>query len=116
MRGWLAIERRFLDALLEGVMPGAMLGPERGDPRFWLEFERAAPPILRAGLRAAAWLLGAWLSRLPVEARGERLAALARSRSYLVRQLVLGAKLVACFAYFWDPAHEHPRTRPLEAR
>lgn len=115
MRGWLRFERRRLGVLIAAILPHATLGPEDGDPEFWAELEDSAPLILRAGLRVAAWTLGSWLSLWPREERAQRLAPLAGSRSYLVRQLVLSAKLVACFAYFRRPTHEHPGARSLEA-
>jgi hypothetical protein len=80
--------------------------------RFWTEFEASAPLHLRLGLRAAGVSLGALLPRLLGYRRGlAELDAEARE-AVIVRasqlpgfsDLVEVAKVVACLAYFNDPA------------
>jgi hypothetical protein len=81
---------------------------------FWPAFRAAAPPLLRAGLRAAVWTLTLagplWFAgrfarfhRLDADARELVLQRAAGSRSYLARQLVNALKVVACFAWCADP-------------
>ncbi len=114
MKSWLNFERAFLDTLLESVLPGSRLGPGTGDPAFWDELERAAPPLLLMGLRIDAWVLGSWLGLLSPSRRDRCLTHLARSRFHLVRQLVLTAKLVVALAHFVGPHDELDRARTRE--
>jgi hypothetical protein len=115
---WSAADRRWRDALLAAVIPRidpeGLPGLEDLDPgRFFGELDRAAPPLLRFGFRAAVWvltfspifLLGKprRFGALPPSDRDLLLGRAASSRLYLLRQLVLALKLVACFAYFQDP-------------
>lgn len=111
MRNWLPIERRFLATLMETMLPGSRLGPVEGDRRFWSALEQTAPPLLRIGLRAAAWGIGSWLGLLSGGRRDRCLARLANSRAYLLRQLVLSVKLVVCFAYYSEVSNERARDR-----
>jgi hypothetical protein len=85
---------------------------------FWSELERCAPPLLRLGLRVAVWAL-TWAPLLLLgRARTfgglrrtdqDRLIDRAtRSRWALLRQLALTLKVVACLAYFRDPAAREP--------
>ena len=80
---------------------------------FWEEIGRAAPPLLRLGLRGIVWALtllpAAYghprpFPALDEAARESVLARAAASRLYLVRQMVLTLKTLACMAYFRDPA------------
>lgn len=81
---------------------------------FWAEVDRAAPPLLRLGLRVAVWVL-TWLPivlvgrlrtfpRLSAPEQDQLLCRAAASRWYLLRQLVTLLKALACFAYFREPA------------
>lgn len=115
---WTRFERRWRDALMAAVLPPAADGslPGLGDldlDGFWRELRAAAPPVLRAGLRASVWalalaplLLGRRRTFLGLSAdeRDALLARAAGSRSYLLRQMALTLKTLACFAYFRDPA------------
>lgn len=114
---WLSFERRWRDALLAAMLPrlrpDGLPGLAEVDARdFWPRFHAAAPPALRAGLRAAVWLLT--FAPLFLAGRPRTFAALAprdrdrllrraaRHRSYVLRQAVLALKVVASFAYFED--------------
>lgn len=119
MIGWTDPERRLRDALFAALLPG---DPESGLPSiaaldlraFWEDLDRAAPPLLRFGLRGSVWAL----SLLPIvivgvprtfvglddEARQRFLDRAAGSGSFLVRQVLLTLKTVACLAYLRDPA------------
>ncbi len=114
---WTAAERRWRDALCAALIPPgrALPGIAAVDTApFWAEWERAAPPLLRFGARVAVWALtfaplvvvGAprLFPRLPRAAQERVLARAASSPSYLVRQLVVTLKLLACFAYLRDPS------------
>jgi len=79
---------------------------------FWPRFPAAAPFMLRVGFRVAVWTL-TWMPlfkrgyghpfHLLSEARRDRyLAEASRSRAYLLRQMVLTVKVLACFAFFSD--------------
>lgn len=109
MRAWLNVERRFLGTLMETIAPSAKLGPMDGDPHFWTELDRSAPPLLHAALRVASWTLGSWLGLLSPSRRVQVLEALAVSRFYLVRQLMQSVKLVVCFARFAETTRERSR-------
>lgn len=109
---WSSWERRWRDALLEAMIPGGhglppLTSLELGG--FWREYQATAPPLVRFGLRASVWLL-TWLPlgklrpfhRLPAAARDRWLNRAARSRFYLLRQLVMTVKMIACLAYLTD--------------
>ncbi|MFM8412494.1 MAG: hypothetical protein ACKOCT_19750 [Alphaproteobacteria bacterium] len=112
----LAFERRWRDDLLDAILPapgGALPAMASVDRRsFWPRFERTAPLHLRAGFRLATAVLGGLAPRmlghrgtlagLDAEARDDvgRRAA----HAPVLSELVLLAKLVACMAYFDDPA------------
>ena len=114
---WTAVERRWRDALCGAMIPhaegGALPGVDAIDAaEFWREYERAAPELLRLGFRASVWAL-TWappvllgkpktFARLAQPDRDRLLDKVARSRFYLVRQLPLTVKLLACFAYLRD--------------
>jgi hypothetical protein len=79
---------------------------------FWSEFEHTALPSLRRGFRAALWL-ATWLAPLlirrlppltlydrPTRERG--LAAMERSRLYLLRQMIGLLKRVVSLGYGAD--------------
>jgi hypothetical protein len=111
------LERRLCGSLLRAMIPPASL-PGLADAAlvdFWPELERAAAPLLLLGLRAATLLLGAlgplaWLGRwrlFPSLAPAEQDALLVRAagaRWYLVRQMVVLLKAVACWAHLRDGA------------
>jgi hypothetical protein len=118
MTGWTRLERRWLAALCAALVPADAAGRLPGlaavdTARFWTACARAAPPLLRFGLRASVWVLTLWplvalgrpalLHRLSPARRDLVLARAAASRSWLVRQMVATVKLLACFAYFADP-------------
>lgn len=118
MIGWTAPERRLRDALLAAMIPG---DPASGLPplaaidltSFWADLDRAAPTLLRLGLRASVWalaILPVVILRAPrtfeaLAAREQQrfLKLAAASRFYLVRQIVLTLKTIACLAYMRDP-------------
>ena len=104
-------ERRWRDAVLVGILPDL----EGVDTRaFWPAFEAAAPPLLRLGLRGGVWVLTlspvlligrpALFHRLSPEDRDRVVVAAAAHRWYGFRQVASVLKLIACFAYFRDPA------------
>lgn len=111
-----AFESRWRDALLDAMIPepGNGLPPmarvDRG--AFWPRFERAAPWTVRFALRAATYVIGGLaplllghrrvFARLDPAARDDVLQRAARLPGGA--QLLLVVKLVACFAYFDDPA------------
>lgn len=120
---WTALEKRWRDSLCVAMIPGvdgsALPGLDDVDTsEFWAEYERSAPPFLRFGFRASVWALTfappALLGRprtfdqLSPEDRDRLLDKVAHCRFYLVRQLPLTIKLMACFAYLRD---EHVRRR-----
>ena len=93
----------------DGALPGV------GDidaGAFWEEYERSAPDLLRFGFRASVWaltlspfvLIGVARTFLQLDAdqRDRVLQKVSHSRFYLVRQLPLTVKLLACFAYLRD--------------
>ena len=104
-------ERCVLDTLLpSGAHPDLKLGIfDAGFEAFHEDFERTALPSMRWGFRAAlfvaAWVSPLLIARLPPITRLERpereraLDALAGSRVYLLRQILLLLKAVVCFGY-----------------
>lgn len=92
---------------------------------FWDEYEASAPELLRFGFRASVWaltlappiLIGRLrtFDRLSAAERDQVLEKVAGSRSYLVRQLPLTVKLMACFAYLRDD-DVRSRVEELSAR
>ncbi len=112
----LPIERRWRDALLDALLPAPGSGlpamAEVDRRAFWPRFDRTAPLHLRAGFRLATAVLAGLAPRL-LGHRGTLAGLDAAARDDVVRraahapvlsELVLVAKLVACFAYFDDPA------------
>ncbi len=108
--------RRWRRALLDAAIPappGTALPPMSAldlDP-FWRRFDATAPTHLKLGLAAATWILGLLLPlclhlrpfvALPEDRRGALLARAARGR--LTGALVEVIKVVACLAFFHDPA------------
>lgn len=120
-----AFERRWRDALLEAMIPApgdglpALADIDRG--RFWPRFEATAPLELQLAVRATAVVLGVLPLGLGYGAVFIRLDP-ARRDAVLQRASALpgiGAmlevvKVVACFAYFDDPAVQ-ARIRGLTA-
>lgn len=118
---WLPFERRWRDAAVSALLPPA----EAGFPgavhadldRFWPRFEEAAPVLLQLGLRAAVWqvtLLAPLLLRRPrlfpdlaPDDRDAALAALGKSRAFLIRQGLMVLKLAASFGVFADERVRH---------
>ena len=112
---WSQTERRWRDTLLGAMIPGA---PERSLPAlgdfdtraFWRQFGRVAPPLVRLGIRVAVWVITlaplfvigklSLFRKLKAPDRERVLRRLGDSRFYLLRQLVLAVKALACFAYF----------------
>jgi hypothetical protein len=82
---------------------------DRGE--FWRAFDRAASPLVRAGLRPMVYALtflplashGRPFFRLDPPARAEAIEAAARHRTRFVRQSVAALQTLACLAYFDDP-------------
>jgi hypothetical protein len=117
MNGWTEPERAMRDALFAAMIPG---DPASGLPpvgeidltAFWDELGRAAPLLLRLGLRATVWALAVLpvvVLRVPrtfvgldEDGRQRFLERAAASGSFLVRQMVLTLKTVACLAYMRD--------------
>lgn len=109
-------ERRWRDALLAAMIPGAGDLPPLGEldlAPFWAIVKDTSPPLARFGLRAAVWTL-TWLPlfylgkplpfhRLRAGDRDRFLLMAAHSRWYLVRQLAATIKVFACLAYLRDP-------------
>ena len=100
---WTRIERKWLDALFS-----ATLGIDATiQIDFWIQFSDAAPSELRWGLRATTWVLtlmavfatGRPFHWLRLERGAELMSRWNMSRWYLVRQLVMTLKVVACFEY-----------------
>jgi len=127
---WTGLERRWRDALCAAMIPRPPGGelPGVGDvdaEAFWAEYEQSAPDLLRLGFRASVWaltlappvLLGVpkTFGRLQPGQRDRVLEKVARSRFYLVRQLPLTVKLLACFAYLRDD-DVRARVEELSAR
>lgn len=79
---------------------------------FWRSFDRAAPLHVRAGLRTATVVIAVLLPRTMGHARGLRAlppedadAVVQRAAALpVLADLAELGKLVACFAYFSDPA------------
>jgi len=117
MNGWTEPERDLRDALFAAMLPG---DPASGLPpiaeidltAFWDDLGRAAPLLLRLGLRATVWALAVLpvvvlrvprsFAGLDAEARQRFLERAAASGSFLLRQMVLTLKTVACLAYLRD--------------
>jgi len=111
---WFDFERRWCRALLVAILPDGELpgiGAIDLEP-FRSRLSTHAPPLLRFGLRASTWLL-IWLPmldpralrplhRLPRHRADAFLARAAGSRLYPLRQAVLAAKTIACFALLHD--------------
>lgn len=93
-------------AVIGALLPGAL---ETGFEDFHARFGREAVLAFRlsfaAALLAASWLAPLLIRRLPPLSRLSRddrekaLAAMAGSRVYLLRQLVLILKIVVCLHY-----------------
>lgn len=116
---WLGFERRWRDDLCAAVIPrvdpvGLPGLGEVDTDEFWSRFLVAAPPDVRRSLRLAVWVLTLCpplLVRSPMtfghlssELRDRHLDAALRHRSWVFRELAGLVKLVACLAYFGDPA------------
>lgn len=116
---WLGFERRWRDELCAAVVP--RVGPaglpglgELDMDEFWSRFSAAAPADVRRSLRLAVWVLtlspplliggSRTFGHLSSERRGEHLDAAFRHRCWVLRELAGLVKLVACLAYFADPA------------
>lgn len=113
---WTTTEARLRDALMAAIVPA----PGRGLPAiedvdlraFWARFETAAPVHLRVGLRVATLGVAGVLPRLlgyagtlPDLSADEREAFITRAATVPgFGELVEIAKVVACLAYFTDPA------------
>ena len=105
-----ARQRAVIETLLPPQGPAGLPGAfEAGFEDFHARFEETALPSMslgfRAALFAAAWVaplaIGAPppLSRLSDDDRARALEALAKSRFYLLRQMVLLLKAVVSFHY-----------------
>lgn len=118
-RAWLPIERRFLSTLLAAMLPAHDGWPGLAGidlARFWSTYQRAAPPLLRFGLRTSVWILGLspplLLGRphtvlgLDEDARDLLLTRAATSRLPLLAAMATTLKLVGCLAYFHEPSIE----------
>ncbi len=122
---WTPWERRWRDTLCAAMVPATgddLPGLESVDTgEFWREYERHAPELLRLGFRASVWALSlapavvlgkpTTFAGLAREDRDRLLEMVSSSRFYLVRQLPMTVKLLACFAYLRD---DDVRTRISE--
>jgi hypothetical protein len=115
-----SVERRWADAIFAAILPAQTGGlPPFVTPLegvrggFWRVFESAPSPLVRAGLRPMIYTLtflpvirgfGRPFFALSIEERARFLAAVAEDRTYFVRQALGTLKMLACFAYFEDPA------------
>lgn len=111
----LPIERVWREVLLDAMIPPSARFPglaqvDRG--AFWPRFAASAPWSLRFGLRIATWCL-AGVAPLLLGYRRTLAALDAAARDEVLQRatslpggepLLLVVKLVACFAYFDDPA------------
>ena len=115
---WTDRERRWRDALFAALIPGDLaqgLPPlaELDLAPFWAELDGAAPPLLQLGLRAStltltmlpAAILGVPRPFPALDAAQQDLflQRAAQSPIFLVRQMVLTLKTLACMAYLRDP-------------
>ena len=108
--------RSVLDTLLPaGEHPALPYGVfDAGFDAFWSEFQRTTLPsvrrMVRAALFTAIWIAPLLIGRLPPLSLYDRLtreralAAMASSRSYLLRQMLQLLKTTACFCYGADPS------------
>ncbi len=112
---WMRFERSWRDQVLAATLPRSASHPGLVDAEcdeFWPEYRRRAPILLQLGLRAAVWMVVSYalvryrrsFTRLRVDRRDQLLADLANSRWYLIRQMTMTLKLVACLAFFRDPS------------
>ena len=108
--------------LLDTLMPAAEQADparglfEAGFDAFWSEFERTTLPavrrMVRAAVFAAIWISPLLIGRLPPLGRHDRptreraLAAMAHSRSYLLRQMLQLLKTTASFHTHGTPPVE----------
>lgn len=114
-----AFERRWRDELCAAVVPSvAGTGLPGWDAlqtdASWERFFETAAPTLRRGFRAAVWVLTTaplvrlrrprLFGRLPADERDAFLVRMLEHRRYSLRQLASVLRLVACQAYFADPA------------
>jgi hypothetical protein len=117
-----ATERAWAEALfasLIGADGGGRAPSSQGLPdfatidrgEFWRAFDRAASPLVRAGLRPMVYALtflavtthGRPFYRLDAPSRAEAIAAAARHPAMFVRQSLAALQTLACLAYFDDP-------------
>lgn len=111
---WFSFEERWRDQILATALPARGMRPGWADldqGEFWHEYDRSAPILLRLGFRLAVWFVvavalltrGRRFSCMNGGARDALLVEVANSRWYLVRQLAMTLKLVACLSYFKQP-------------
>jgi hypothetical protein len=114
------VERDWAEALFTAILPASEAGlpafnaPLEGEQaEFWNQFETAAAPLVRAGLRPMIYTLtflplisgfGKPFFLLSVEERSRFLDIAANDERYFVRQALTTLKMLACFAYFESPA------------
>lgn len=116
---WLGFEQRWRDELCAAVIPrvdpaGLPGFGELDTDEFWSRFSSAAPADVRGVLRLAVWVLTLappllvhqprTFRHLSSDLRGKHLDAALRHRFWAIRELAGLVKLVACLAYFGDPA------------
>lgn len=116
---WLSFERRWRDELCAAVVP--RIGPaglpglgELDTDTFWSRFSAAAPADVQRSLRLSVWVLTLsppllvrrprTFRRLSSELRDKHLDAALRHHWWALREVAGLVKLVACLAYFADPA------------
>lgn len=112
---WTRLERRWAVRLFAAILPARPPLPPFAAldlTSFWATLHHTAPPLLHLGGRLAVWFL-TWapvlyvgrfrsLAGLPLAEPETYIARVAASRSFLVRQLLVTLKTLACLAYFAD--------------
>lgn len=114
-------ERGWAEALFAAIVPASDVDglppfhfPLAGEhATFWRCFDEAAAPLVRAGLRPMLYTLtflpvlsgfGRPFFALTTEERARFLDVASADERYFVRQALTTLKMLACFAYFEEPA------------
>ena len=122
MRHWFKFERRLRDDVMNAMIPRwASADDEEGLPGiedldlepFYERLGSKAPRMVGLGFQAAVWLfliapliwLGSFrpFRKLPSSRKQKLLERVAVSKLYVVRQMMMVLKTLACLAYLRDP-------------